>query len=277
MITNLKAKAALGALYAALGLAAAGMLLPMIWMVLLSFKSNPGSGMGLKEIAGTPFTFTNYTEALGSDSFGLYFYNSVITALAVTAGNVIFCMFAGYAIARKKFPGKPLIIASILGVLIIPPHVVMIPLYRLMAEFGWINTYLALIVPWLVTPFGIFLVRQYLAGVPEEIEHAARIDGAGEARVLFRVVFPLCKPIITVLAIYTFLNTWNSFLFPFLFTNEPAYRTLPVGLAFYMGKQSIDWGHLMAGAGMSSLPILLIFLVFQKQIIRGMTAGALKE
>jgi multiple sugar transport system permease protein len=153
----------------------------------------------------------------------------------------------------------------------------MIPLYRMMVNFGWINTYWALIVPWLVTPFGIFLVRQYVVGLPRDVEDAARIDGAGEWYILFRIVAPLCKPVLTVLAIFTFLNNWNSFLFPFLFTNDESHRTLPVGLAFYLGKQSIDWGHLMAGASMSALPILLLFVFFQRQIIQGLTAGALKE
>jgi multiple sugar transport system permease protein len=146
-----------------------------------------------------------------------------------------------------------------------------------MVEIGWINTYYALIIPWLVTPFGVFLVIQYIKSLPSEMEDAARIDGAGEWYIIFRIVMPLSKPILTVLAIYVFLTNWNSFLFPFLFTNEEAFRTLPVGLAFYMGKQSIDWGHLMAGAGISAIPILVLFLIFQKQIIKGLTAGALKE
>ena len=153
----------------------------------------------------------------------------------------------------------------------------MIPLYRLMVQFGWINTYWALIVPWMVTPFGIFLLRQYIQGLPTDIADAARIDGAGEWYILFRIVMPLCKPVLTVLGIYIFLGNWNSFLFPFLFTNEESMRTLPVGLAFYIGKQSIDWGHLMAGAGISAIPVLVLFIVFHKQIIQGLTAGALKE
>ena len=161
--------------------------------------------------------------------------------------------------------------------MIIPPHVIMIPLYRLMVNFNCINSYYALIFPWLVTPFGIYLIRQYLLSLPPDIEDAARIDGASNWYILFRIVMPLCKPILTVLAIYTFLGNWNSFLFPFLFSNTEAMRTLPVGLTFYLGKQSIDWGHLMAGAGISALPIIAVFLLFQKQIIKGLTAGALKE
>jgi ABC-type glycerol-3-phosphate transport system permease component len=183
----------------------------------------------------------------------------------------------GYALARKKFMGKSLLTASILGVLIIPAHIIMIPLYRLMVDFSWINTYFALIVPWLITPFGIFLVWQYLKSVPIELEEAARIDGAGFWKIFFYIIIPVSRPVLTVLAIYTFLSNWNSFLFPFLFTNDSNFRTLPVGLAFYLGKQSIDWGHLMAGASISAIPIILLFLIFQKQIIKGLIAGSLKD
>jgi multiple sugar transport system permease protein len=256
---------------------AAGMIFPMFWMILLSLREYPESISGFWQLIVSPTTLDNYTEALRSDAFDRYFLNSVVVALAVTAGNVIFCLFAGYALARRNFPGRAIIFATILGVLIIPPHIIMIPLYRLMVELGWINTYYSLIIPWLVTPFGVFLVRQYIVSLPSEMEDAARIDGAGEWYIIFRIVMPLAKPILTVLAIYVFLQNWNSFLFPYLFTNAEEFRTLPVGLTFYLGKQSIDWGHLMAGAGISALPVLLLFVLFQRQIIKGLTAGALKE
>ena len=253
------------------------MLLPMLWMFFLSLKQYPESFPGVVELLKSSYSFSNYTDALSSDAFGIYFINSFFIAFCVTIGNIVFCLLTGYAFARKQFHLKTILFATILGVIIIPPHVIMIPLYRLMVSFGWINSYLSLILPWMVTPFGIFLVKQYIESIPSEIESAARIDGASEFYVIFRIIFPLSKPILTVLAIYTFLNNWNSFLFPFLFTNDEAYRTLPVGLAFYLGKQSIDWGHLMAGASFSALPVLLIFILFQKQIIKGLTAGALKE
>ncbi len=253
------------------------MLFPMMWMFLLSIKEFPESLGGLLEIILAPSTLINYYDAFASDAFGIYFLNSAFVAVAVTVGNILLCLMAGYSLARRQFFGKTAVWLTILGVLIIPPHVIMIPLYRLMVDFGWINTYYALILPWLVTPFGIFLVRQYILSLPEEIEFAARIDGAGEWYILFRILMPLCKPVLTVLAIYTFLGNWNTFLFPFLFTNEESFRTLPVGLTFYLGKQSIDWGRLMAGASMSALPVLVIFLIFQKQVIKGLTAGAIKE
>ena len=264
-------------LYVLLGLIALGMIAPMAWMLLLSLRQHPESFDSIFGLISAPTTIINYNDALSSDAFGKYFLNSTIVALLVTAGNVVFCLWVGYALARRKFRGKQWVFGSVLGVMMIPQQVIMIPLYRLMVEFGWINTYFALVVPWLVTPLGVFLVRQYILALPAEIEDAARIDGAGEWYILWKIVMPLSKPILTVLGMYVFLSNWNSFLFPFLFTNEESMRTLPVGLAFYLGKQSIDWGHLMAGASISALPILLMFVFFHKRIIQGLTAGALKE
>ncbi len=264
-------------LYSILGIVAFGMIAPMLWMLLLSLRLHPESYGTFGGLFSAPTSLDNYTDALRSDAFGKYFLNSTLVALAVTAGNVIFCLWVGYGLARRNFIGKRWIFGSILGVMMIPQQVIMIPLYRLMVEFGWINTYFALIIPWLVTPLGVFLVRQYILALPAEIEDAARIDGAGEWYIIWKIVMPLSKPILTVLALYVFLSNWNSFLFPFLFTNEESMRTLPVGLAFYLGKQSIDWGHLMAGASISAIPILFMFVFFHKRIIQGLTAGALKE
>jgi multiple sugar transport system permease protein len=260
-----------------LTLVAIGMVFPIVWMLIVSLHDTPEQYRTFVEIVKAPITTKNYTEALASDNFARYFINSAFVSSLVTLGNVVLCFLAGYAFARSKWRFIGLLFATVLGVLVIPQQVIMIPLYRLMADFGWINTYWALIVPWMITPFGIFLVRQYIVTIPPDLEEAARLDGAGEWYTLFRVVMPLCRPVLTVLAIYTFLSNWNSFLFPFLFTNDEAHRTLPVGLAFYMGKQSIDWGHLMAGAGIAAAPILLLFLAFQRRIIEGLTAGALKE
>jgi multiple sugar transport system permease protein len=263
--------------YTALFVAAALMVFPLGWMLLLSFKERPQSYATFIDLLFAPNTLVNYTDILVSDTFGRYFLNSLGISIVVTLGNLVFCLMSAYAFARKEFRGREVFFTSVLGVMMIPPHVVMIPLYRMMVAFGWINTYYALIIPWLVTPFGIFLLRQYILSLPRDVEDAARMDGASEWYVLFRVVLPLAKPALTVLALYVFLATWNSFLFPFLFANDTAHRTLTVGLASFQGKQTIDWSHLMAGASISAVPILALFLIFQKQIIQGLTAGALKE
>lgn len=253
------------------------MVFPMAWMIVTSLHEQPEQYESIWELVQAPYSMLNYREALSSDSFARYFANSIVVGCVVTAGNILFCFLTGYALARRRVPGSRLVFASLLAVLIIPPQVIMIPLFRLMVELRWINSYAALVVPWLVTPFGVFLVKQYVESLPAAVEEAARLDGASEMYVLFRIVMPLCAPILTVLAIYVFLGNWNSFLYPFLFTNDEAHRTLPVGLAFYVGKQSIDWGHLMAGASISAVPVLMVFVFFQRQIIKGLTAGALKE
>ncbi|MGB9770677.1 MAG: carbohydrate ABC transporter permease [Candidatus Kapaibacteriota bacterium] len=253
------------------------MLFPLIWMFILALKDFPERYSDLWDLLSSKYTFKNYIDTFSSDSFFLYFLNSLIVAFFVTLGNLIFCYLIAYALSRKKLPINTFVFYTVLGVMIIPQHIIMIPLFRLIVSLDWINTYYALIVPWIVTPFGIFMVKQYIQQIPIEIEEAARIDGCSEFKIIFKIMVPLSRPIFTVLGIYIFLYNWNSFLFPFILTNEETIRTLPVGLAFYLGKQSIDWGHLMAGASFSALPVILLFLLFQKQIVNALVQGALKE
>lgn len=254
-----------------------GMVFPLLWMIVISLRAqNPDLSSFLPLLKG-PFTLANYVDVLMLDSFGIYFFNSILVSTLVTAGNVLFCTMVGYALARRHIPAKSFWLFSVIAMLMVPQQVVMIPLFQMIAALRWLDTYQALIIPSLVTPFGIFLMRQYIMNLPQEVEDAARIDGAGDWRILFRVIIPLSKPMIVVLAVYQFLTTWNTFLYPFLFANDQKRRTLTVGLASYLGSQSVDWGHLMAGASISALPVIILFLIFQKQIIQGMTAGAVKE
>ncbi|MEW5924329.1 MAG: carbohydrate ABC transporter permease [Candidatus Zixiibacteriota bacterium] len=189
----------------------------------------------------------------------------------------MFCFMVGYALSRYRFMGRQFWFYSVIFVLMIPVHIMIIPLYLLIYKIGLYDTYAALILPFLVNPIGIFLVKQYIDTLPSSMEEAARIDGAGEFRILFRVVMPLCKPALAVLAIQVFLTNWNSFLFPFILTSSESVRTLPVGLALYQGHQAIDWPHLMAGSSLAVIPVLVIFLFFQRHIISGITSGAIKQ
>jgi len=192
----------------------------------------------------------------------------------VLVGNIIFCTMAAYAFARYRIRGGKLFFMLVLSTIMLPKQVILVPLYILMQRMGLIDSYAALTLPFLVDPFNIFLIRQYLTSLPTDCEEAARMDGAGEATILFRVVFPMLKPVLAVVAIHTCLTNWNSFLFPFILTNSASMRTLPVGLALLsQGAHSIDWGHLMAGAVISALPVVAAFLVFQRRIIGGLTAG----
>lgn len=252
------------------------MLFPLLWMGVIALRERTPDFSSFLALLGGPFTSDNFVDVMTSGNFGVYLRNSAIVATTVVLGNILFCTMVGYALARRRIPGKAFWGISVIAVMMIPPQVIMIPMYRLMVGFGWIDTYFALIVPFLVTPFGVFLMMQYIRGLPVEIEEAARIDGTGELSLLFRIIMPMSAPMLVVLAVYTFLTTWNTFLYPFLFTNSDSMKTLTVGLTFYLGSQSVDWGHLMAGASISALPVILLFVLFQRQIIQGMTAGAVK-
>lgn len=242
------------------------MVFPLLWMFALSLKSATGA-----------LTLDNFAYIFSASNFGRYLFNSLFVGLAVTAGNILFCFMCGYALARRRIIGDRIWFYTVLIVLMVPVHIIIIPIYILMNKLGLYDSYGALILPWLVNPIGIFLVRQYVSTLPSSLEEAARIDGAGELRVLFKIVMPLCRPALAILAIQVFMTNWNSFLFPFILTSSEQYRTLPVALALLLGYQSIDWSQLMAGSVVAVIPILAVFLIFQRQIIAGITAGAFKQ
>lgn len=238
---------------------------PLGWMIAVSLRTPDGASLRY------------YAEVWQSGPFDRYFINSVIVAAVVVTGNILFCTMAGYAFARYRIRGGKLLFFLVLSTIMLPKQVILVPLYILMQRMGLIDSYWALTLPFLVDPFNIFLIRQYLLSIPADCEEAARIDGAGELSILFRVVFPMLTPVLAVVAIHTCLTNWNSFLFPFILTNSTSMRTLPVGLALLsQGAHSIDWGHLMAGAVISALPVVAAFLVFQRRIIGGLTTGMSK-
>jgi multiple sugar transport system permease protein len=250
---------------ALLALLVAVMAYPLAWMIAISLKT--ADGLSLRY----------YGEVWRAGPFDRYFINSLVVAIVVLAGNIVCCTMAGYAFARFRIRGGKLLFLLVLSTIMLPKQVILVPLYILMQKMGLIDTYWALTLPFLVDPFNIFLIRQYVSTLPTDCEEAARIDGAGEFTILFRIVFPMLKPVLAVVAIHTCLTNWNSFLFPFILTHSASMRTLPVGLAMLsQGAHSIEWGHLMAGAVISALPVVAAFLVFQRRIIGGLTAGISK-
>ncbi len=262
--------------YVLLSLILLVMIFPLFWMFRVSFMP-ANLGLAFADFISTAVTHLIYYDIIASGNMLKYFLNSLLVGIAVTGGNILFCFMVGYALSRGKFIGRNFLFYSVIFVLMIPAHILIIPLYLLIYKMGLYDTYGALILPFLVNPIGIFLVRQYIDTLPVSMEEAARIDGAGEFGILFKVVMPLCKPALAVLAIQVFLTNWNSFLFPFILTSSESVRTLPVGLALYQGHQAIDWPHLMAGSSLAVVPVLIIFLFFQRQIISGITAGAVKQ
>jgi len=238
---------------------------PLAWMIAISLKTADGPSLRY------------YGEVWQAGPFDRYFVNSFIVAAVVLVGNIVCCTMAGYAFARFQIRGGKFLFLLVLSTIMLPKQVILVPLYILMQKMGLIDTYWALTLPFLVDPFNIFLIRQYVSTLPPDCEEAARIDGAGEFTILFRVVFPMLKPVLAVVAIHTCLTNWNSFLFPFILTHSADMRTLPVGLAMLsQGAHSVDWGHLMAGAVISALPVVAAFLIFQRRIIGGLTAGISK-
>ncbi len=242
---------------------ALAMLYPLVWMVRVALTTPDGWG------------WQNFREVWRGAAFDRYLFNSAVVAVAVVGGNALFASMVGYALARRRFGGSRGVMALVLSTLMVPRQVTMIPLYLLIARLGWIDTYWALTVPFLVDAFNVFLMRQAFLGVPVELEEAARVDGAGEWKIFWSIGLPLVKPSLAVLAINTFLTHWNSFLYPLVLTNTERMRTLPVGLALYsQGEHSVDWGLMMAGSTIAVLPVVALFVAFQRHIVSGIMAGA---
>ncbi len=262
--------------YVGLGLILVVMSYPLLWMFRVSIMDVAGSVAGSGWLAGG-FTLGNYIDLITQAGLGRNLFNSALVGLSVTLGNIVFCFMTGYSLARFRMLSNKLLFVTVIVVLMIPAHIIIIPLYVLMMKTGLYDSYWALILPFLVNPIGIFLVKQYVETIPPSMEEAARMDGASDLRILFTIVMPLCRPALAVLAIQVFFTNWNSFLFPFILTSSDDLRTLPVALAMMQGHQAVDWPHLMAGSAIAVLPVLLVFIILQRQIVSGITAGAVKQ
>lgn len=225
------------------------------------------------------FHWENYQRLFNQAPMGLYFMNSVVIALITTVGHVLFSAMAGYAFSRMHFPHKNKLFFVFLITMMVPPQVNIVPLFFLMKTFHWLDTYLALIVPGLFGAFGVFMLRQWFNGLPKELEEAARMDGCNPWQIFWKVALPLATPALAALAIFVFINTWNSFMWPLIVTNSESMRTLPVGIATLKGsfRDTTDWTVLMAAATLSILPVVVVFLVGQKQFMKGILAGSVKE
>lgn len=250
-----------------------------LWAMVGASLSEGGSRLGLDSLlpAWDSLTLKNYIEVWEEGNFGRYFLNSLIVTVAITLFNLLFDAMAAYALARREFKGRNLLMGLILAKLMIPAAVLMVPTFILVRSIGLYDSYLALILPMVAETFGIFLLRQYMLSLPKELEEAARLEGAGDFRIFFTIILPLSKPALAVVAIHSVLVSWNSYVYPLILTSSDEMRTLPLGIAFYRASHSgVDVGHLMAGSMIASLPVILAFLLFQRQIISGLTKGAVK-
>jgi len=250
---------------------------PFIWMALSSFKPEG-------EIRSVPptwlpetWTLDNFRDLFSRLDFPLFFFNSALVAVVVTAGNLLFCSLVGYALAKLRYPGKKVLFLAVLGMLMVPGMVTFVPQFVLVSNMGLTNSYAGLILPFLVGPFGVFLMRQFLQSIPDDLIEAARVDGAGEFRIFFRIVLPLCRPALATLGILTFLASWNNFLWPLVVASTEDKYTLPVALALYsIGQNRTDFGLLLAGAVVVVLPVLIVFLLLQRHFMRGIATTGLK-
>jgi multiple sugar transport system permease protein len=264
-------------LYGALVLGLVATLAPFAWMFLGSLKPTG-------EIVANPSvwlprspTLGNFEQLLSKQNFALYFFNSTLVAVTCVGGNLLFSSMAGYAFAKLEFAGKRLLFGLVLTMLIIPGVTTFVPLFVLVSNLGLSNSYLGLILPFVVTPLGVFLMRQFINDIPDSLVEAARLDGAGDARIFLGVIVPLCRPPLATLAILTFLAQWNNFLWPLVIAQTEDHYTLPVALAlFSVGANGTNYGLLLAGAVTVVTPIVLLFLVLQKQFIQGIANTGLK-
>ena len=251
------------------------MLFPFAWMVAVSLSRAADVSLG-RAFSGGP-SLAHYRALFATAAVSRYLVNSALVAAAVVTLNVATAAMVGYVLGRRRVPGERAWTLGIVASLMLPKQVLMIPLYLVLARLHLLDTYAALVLPFAVDAFSIFLVRQYVGGIPLELEEAARVDGASDWTVFRRVVLPLLRPVLAVVAIQSFLTNWNSFLFPLIFVDSDRLRTLPVGLALLsQTEHSVDWGFLMAGSTVASLPVLAVFLLFQRQILSGLLAGAEK-
>lgn len=263
--------------YAVLIIGAIAMIMPFAWMVSTSFKEAGGIFTYPPRWIPSRFVLDNYLDAWRAAPFGRYFLNSIFVASAVTLGQLITCSLAAYAFARLDFPGKSLLFLLFLSTIMIPLQLTIIPSFLVLRELKWLDTYYALIVPFTVSAFGTFLLRQTFMTIPQELEDAAKLDGCSRLGFLWRIVLPLSKPPLASLALFTFMGTWNDYLWPLIMTNSREMRTLQIGLRFLVSQEGgSQWGIFMAATVMVSLPIIIFYLLVQKQFVKGIALTGLR-
>jgi multiple sugar transport system permease protein len=251
-------------------------LFPLLWMTSVSFMQPGAAGTLPPPLLPETPTLSNYRELFLRGGMLRYLLNSLLLATAVTLGSLLLNTMAGYAFAKLRFAGRQRLFKMLIGTLLIPGQVAMMPLFLLLKHMGLVNTYGGVIVPALAGIFGIFLVRQYALSIPDELIEAARIDGAGEFRIFASVIVPLLGPILASLALFTFLGSWNDFMWPLIVLTDASLQTLPVALASLSREHVQDSELMMAGSVVTVLPVLLLFLGLQKYYIQGLLVGSVK-
>ncbi|MGW5577183.1 carbohydrate ABC transporter permease [Micromonospora chokoriensis] len=250
--------------------------LPLLQMVLTSFMTAQEINQFPPKILPSNLHLDGYRTLLSESHILRWFANTVLVSTVAVVSHLVLCSIAGYGFARLPFAGRTVAFLAIVATVMIPTQVLMIPTYLMFARVGIIDTLAAAIVPWLASAFGIFLMRQFFLSLPYELEEAARLDGAGTLRIFVSVVLPLARPAMATLAIFTLLSSWNDLLWPLVAISDDSRFTLQVGLASFQGTRRTEWSQLMAGNVISTMPLIVAFLVAQKRFIATMTLTGLK-
>jgi multiple sugar transport system permease protein len=261
-----------GLLYIILVLYAVATMLPFLWALSSSFKTLEEIVSGTVSFIPKQFTLENYWQIfVEQEMFPRWLLNSVIVAAAVTVLNLLFNSMAGYALARLRFPGKKPLFVIILAVLMIPAQVTLIPNYLILKWFGWLNSYQGMIVPTMMNATFIFMMRQFFINFPKELEEAAALDGLSRIGTFFRIVLPLARPALAAQAIFVFMGSWNDFMRPLIILSDPAMFTLPLGLNSFKGQYISYWNYIMSASMVFTLPVLLIYIFFNRYFIKGIS------
>lgn len=277
-MTKAKGKFSLGRffLYLVLSLAAATIFIPFIWGVLSSFKTANELSLIPPTLFPKQLAWENYTQVLSGSDFLRNYWNSFVITVGTTAGTLLVCSFTGYALAKFEFKGKTAIFLIFLGTMMLPAQLTMIPVFILTTNLGLINTHLGVILPGIAIAYGVFLMRQFMMTIPNEVLEAARIDGCGELRMMFRIVMPLSSPILATLTILTVLSSWNQFLMPLILLNSPEMATVQLAMSNYQNDFGQQLNLLMAASVLAVIPVAIVFLFCQKYIVAGISMGSVK-
>jgi multiple sugar transport system permease protein len=250
-------------------------LLPIIWMVLSALKPSAEVFTVPPKPFGSKIMFSNFADAWNYLPFGRFILNTVFVAAVGTAITLVASALSGYAFARLNFRFRGGLFVMYLSTLIVPQEVIVIPMFLIMKQLGWVNSYQALILPWAFTAFGTFLLRQFFITVPKELEEAAKLDGCGHIRILSRIFVPVSAPALAVLAVFTFITYWNSFLWPLITVSDTNKMTVPLGLQLFLGQQGQRWELLMAASTIAMVPTIILVLTLQKYLVRGIALSGL--
>ncbi|MCD9899447.1 carbohydrate ABC transporter permease [Streptomyces sp. MT29] len=266
------------------------MVVPFLWMVITSLKTDPDLASYPPNLLPQVWDWSNYSEALEYAPFGTYFKNSLLISLGHTALNLALASMAGYALARVPFRGRTVVFMGVLATMMIPTYTKIVPQYLIAKGIpffggndylgrgghGWLDSWWGLIVPGALTPFAIFLFRQFYLSLPRELEEAARIDGMGEFGIYARVMTPLVKPAIATVGLLTFESSWNNFLWPLIITSDTDLRVIQVGLSAFQQADQNAWAYLMAGTTLATVPMVVLFLFAQRYFVQGFANSGIK-